>query len=329
MKTKIFITIDTEFSIAGAFSNPQRWKPLSKEVVECPLEGKSHGLGFLLETFARHSLHATFFVEALNTIYFGDEPMGDYAHKIAASGHDLQLHLHPCWTYFRRPNWQDTLRSDPPSDHFNGRSPELLKQWMNEGIDTFKRWGFNRPLALRTGSLITDAAVFAAMEDCGFTLSSNVALAAFWPKEPELQFYSGLHQIGKILEAPVLTYLDAQIGSRLHHHLLTVTGCSWFEIRNLLNHAHSQGVESIVLLTHPFEFIKYVAPDFTNLRPNPINQGRLEKLCAFLSQNRDRFDVCTFSQLANATPQALGKNAKLKAAAPAVAWRVFENALNR
>jgi len=36
---------------------------------------RKHGLGFLLETFSEFGVQATFFVEALQTAYFGDEPM--------------------------------------------------------------------------------------------------------------------------------------------------------------------------------------------------------------------------------------------------------------
>ena len=140
--------------------------------------------------------------------------------------------------------------------------------------------------------------------------------------------YSGLHQIGKVLEACVLTYIDRQIGSHIHHRCLTITGASWAETRSLLLRAHASNIESVVILTHPFEFVKY-ALGFTNMYPSRINQGRLRKLCAFLAENGDRFEVATIGQLASRTASAArGSNVLLKAPWWEVAGRMVENVLN-
>ena len=103
MKTRkpiqVCITVDTEFSIGGNFDNPQL-TPVSDPIVLGAVGGKEHGLGFLLDSLAQFALPATFFVEALQTAYFGDEPMGSIARRIADAGHDVQLHLHPCWLHY-------------------------------------------------------------------------------------------------------------------------------------------------------------------------------------------------------------------------------------
>ena len=79
MKTEVCITIDTEFSIAGAFASPQRFSPIGEEIVNCSADGRDEGLGFILETLARFGASATFFIETLQIFYFGDKysrPMG-------------------------------------------------------------------------------------------------------------------------------------------------------------------------------------------------------------------------------------------------------------
>ena len=43
MKTKVFITIDTEFSIGGAFDAPLTVKPIGSQNVWCEAAGKSQG----------------------------------------------------------------------------------------------------------------------------------------------------------------------------------------------------------------------------------------------------------------------------------------------
>ena len=86
MKTQVCITVDVEFSIAGAFAAPDRYSPLADEPVECLVDGKEHGLGFILDSLARYDATATFFTETLQTAYFGDAPMAKFAKRIANAG---------------------------------------------------------------------------------------------------------------------------------------------------------------------------------------------------------------------------------------------------
>ena len=76
MKLEVAITVDVEFNIAGAFADPLRRRPIGTESVDCPIGGRNAGLDFILDTLETHGLRGVFFVEALNTHYFGDEPMG-------------------------------------------------------------------------------------------------------------------------------------------------------------------------------------------------------------------------------------------------------------
>jgi peptidoglycan/xylan/chitin deacetylase (PgdA/CDA1 family) len=329
MKTRVFITIDTEFSIGGAFADPVRNKPIGAQMVLCEIGGKSHGLGFLLDTFATFDTKATFFVEAFNTYYFGDPPMRDLALRIRAAGHDVQLHLHPCWTYFRNRDWTDRLKSDPPTDHMNGRPVELLRQWLADGIAIFERWGLDRPVALRTGSLMADRSVYQAMELAGVRIGSNIGLGVYRPEDPGLHFFSGIHRVGEVIEVCVLTYKDFEVGKRAHHRTLTITGSSWKETRTLLLRAHQSNVETVVILTHPFEYVKCGRPDFSGLLPNRINQRRLVRLCEFLREHRDRFEATNFADLAS-SPQATPSEANviLKVPAMRAVARMVQNGLN-
>ncbi len=329
MRTKVFITIDTEFSIGGAFNDPVHNKPIGPQAVLCEIDGKSHGLGFLLSTFAKYGINATFFIEAFNSYYFGDQPMRDLALRIKASGHDIQLHLHPCWTYFRNPDWIKCLKVDPPTDHMTGRSVAQLKQWISDGISIFERWGVGRPLALRTGSLMVDPAVYQAMQSCGLRFASNVGLAVYKPEDPDLHFFSGIHKVGEVTEVCILTYTDRSIGNMAHDRTLTITGASWHETKALLQRAHAANVESVVILTHAFEYVKCRQTDFSGLRRNRINQDRLDRLCEFLRDNPDRYRAMTMSELASEPRDVTySANTILKAPLIPVAARMLQNLLN-
>src|SRR5260370_2589505 len=132
---EVCITIDTEFSIGGNFENPAL-TPVAEPIVLGSVGGKEEGLGFLLDSFAEFGIRATFFVETLQTAYFGDEPMGGIARRIAAAGHDVQLHLHPCWLHY-----EETEGPKPaPHDSCAGRTDAELRHFFEFGLSVFARW---------------------------------------------------------------------------------------------------------------------------------------------------------------------------------------------
>ena len=59
----VYLTVDTEASIAGCFSAPEQYQPLLSEPVDGNVDGVSEALGFLLRTLQQARLQATFFTE--------------------------------------------------------------------------------------------------------------------------------------------------------------------------------------------------------------------------------------------------------------------------
>jgi peptidoglycan/xylan/chitin deacetylase (PgdA/CDA1 family) len=295
MPTQICITIDVEFSIGGAFAAPDRDAPIGAPAVLCSAGGREHGLGFILETLQRFGLPATFFVEALNPCYFGDEPMGRIAQRIVAEGHEVQLHLHPNWLYFRHPDWRRRLSVEPHNDSCSGRRDGELDEMISLGIDAFRRWGVPRPVALRTGNLKADRAVYRAMARHGLPLASNVACAIWRPDDPDLRFLGGRHRVEGIVELPVLTYTDFAIGRWRHRHNLTITGSSSREIATLLDDAKAQNLSPVVLLTHPFEFVNRRNKRYTKVRPHRTNRARFRELCRRVADDPGEIRAVTFA----------------------------------
>ena len=297
MRTEVCITIDTEFSIGGAFTYPDTYVPLGEEVVRCQVAGREEGLGFMLDSFARHNVKATFFVEALQTAYFGDVPMGRLVDRIAKAGHDVQLHLHPCWLHFRKRGWK--LSAGRPGDSCIGRSDAELDEMIGIGCYAFDRWGIPKPIALRTGGFETDRAVYRAMRRAGLRLASNIGLGVYEPADAELQLSGGRHWFDDILELPVLSFRSPSLtGPRERWRCLTLTGASWPETKLLLTQARELGISPIVLVTHAFEFVKRRDFRFGVLRPNRMNQSRLGRLLTFLRDHDDEFVPVTFQECA-------------------------------
>jgi hypothetical protein len=296
-RTEVCLTVDTEFSIAGAFANPDLYQPLADPVVDCPADGKSQGLGFLLENLAASKTPATFFIEALQTAHFGDAPMGRVVSRIAAAGQDMQLHLHPCWLRFESSEWrQGNGADDVDYDSCAGRGDSELDRFLAVGMQAFSRWGLPRPIAMRTGGLVVDTAVHRALARARVPVSSSIGLGVHRPAESALALAGGRHWIGGTLELPVLSYKQPWRGGHGAWRALTITGCSFAEITSILWQCRRAGTSPVVILTHPFEFAKVSDFRFSRIRRNRINQRRLQKLLWFLRQHEDDFRAVSFAQ---------------------------------
>ncbi|MGI9417298.1 MAG: polysaccharide deacetylase [Geminicoccaceae bacterium] len=324
--TDICLTIDTEFSINGAFAHPDRCEPLGEARVHCPVDGEDQGLAFLLRSLGETGLRATFFVETAHVAYFGDAPMGRVVETLLQHDQDVQLHLHPCWKSFDDPAWQEKVQKDPPSDQSALQPVETLCALLDQGIETFGNWGAARPTALRTGNLSAGPNVYEAMATCGLPLGSNVAFGYAPPADPSLRLMGGVHPVGDVVEIPVLSYLQLRFGRWSKRRMLAITAASWPETKALLLAARTAGISPVVILTHPFEFIKTPAGID---RTNHINQERLRRLCAFIADNPNSFRAATFGADGESWRESAPASIPtLRAPLGAVLGRMVTNALN-
>ena len=296
-RTEVCLTVDTEFSIGGTFADPVRYRPVAEENAYCPAGGEDNGLPFIINTLARFGFPATFFVETLNRTYFGFDPIHRIGDFIINSGHDIELHLHPCWLHFRYPDWMRRLSEGPPDDRCSGRSLSEMISIIEAGLEPFDRFDWPPPVAVRAGGLAVDRTVFQAMVATGFRLGSNVGFGGrHHVNDPALQIQAGRYFIDGILEIPILAF--AQL-SNLHlkrYRRLTITAVSTPEMIAVLWAARKAGISPVVILTHPHEFVKAAPPGRPGVRPNRINKDRLVALCNFLAAHPDEFAPVSFRQ---------------------------------
>lgn len=326
--TFVHITIDTEFSSAGFFNAPPTGEPVTEQAVRCTIDGRSEGLGFLLETFAEHRVRATFFVEVLHTLCFGEALMGGIAQEIHAAGHDVQIHLHPCWLGCAPPGSpKSPLR--PSQDNCGRLLPEQTAQVIAYALAVFERWGLPRPTAFRAGNLQASRATYDALAQGGIPSSSNLGLGVWRPVEPELQLGSGRKSLAGVIEVPVTSYSVAWPGGREQIKALTITGSSAAETRAVLRQASNAGIEDVVVLTHPFEFIKRGDPQYRRVARNRVNQRRLVELCRLLGDPASGLSSTTFRERLPAWQQAPAQPpATLGVPLGLAALRMGENFLN-
>jgi hypothetical protein len=324
--TQICLTIDTEFSIGGAFANPYRYRPISNEIVNCAVEGVDEGLGFLLDTFGNYGVHATFFVEVLQSFYFGSERMGAVAERIARAGHDVQPHLHPCWMHFRDPTWRQLREAN---DSCAGRTQAEIEDMIGIAREIFRKWNLPAPISIRTGGCQCDTTVYAAMRQCGIPLASSVAMGLYRAPDPSLRLASGRTFVEGVMEIPVLAYLDPTLHMRPAIRNAAITATSSREMQALLWEAREEEISPVVILTHPFEFVKRDDFRYRSLRRNGVNQSRLKTLLEFVAHNSDCFEMATFAENGPAWLAAGGAPSKmLTVPRPLALMRAMENFIN-
>tara|TARA_R110002096_G_scaffold416576_2_gene619512 strand:- start:361793 stop:362776 length:984 start_codon:yes stop_codon:yes gene_type:complete len=297
---EVTITVGTSFSIGGAFKDPENNKPVGERSVLCD----GNGLNFVLDTFNRYNTNASFFIETANHAYFGDRPMVDIANRIIKAGHDTQLLVHPCWYYY------DKSGDYSQDDSCAGRDYKELKTLLEKSIETFERWCDKKPQAIRAGNYQIDKQFYKVVHDIGIPISSSIGLGMHIADGKEMLLYSGRSKICDVMEVPLFTYQDKDIMGRYPTKTLQIASCSWREMRYILQKARRTGVENIVLVTQPFDYIKKKDVQYTELTRNRINQERLEKLCSFIAEHDQDYITVDFASKADEWQQSEAENIK-------------------
>ncbi len=290
---EVCLTADIEFVINGALSAPDHHRPSGAESVFRVVDGREQGLAALLAPLAEFGLPATMFVETLQRIHFGEDPMRRVVERILATPRtDLQLHVHPCWLNFRSAAWATQVKHKKINDLMAGRGVGALPI-LEEAVSNFQELVGRKPLALRTGSLSVDMDVYASQARLGVPLASSVGVALQCPAEPELHLFSGLARRHGVVEVPVTTFKNW----RGRQKLLTLGGNSFHQIQSVLELCRRQGSGPVVILTHASEMADspglVTPPRFRSL---PNNQRRWRNLCRYLATNQDRYVVRSFTQ---------------------------------
>jgi peptidoglycan/xylan/chitin deacetylase (PgdA/CDA1 family) len=322
-KTNVVLTVDTEPSIAGAFMDLAANPPLIHEPVAGEVAGRSEALGFLTATLQRHGLTATFFVETAHVAYFPAEIMGRYVRQLSDAGQDTQLHLHPSWLSFENGRLAETGKV---TDHCSELERPRLAELIARGCDQIEAWTGRRPTGMRTGNFSTALSVFEAMGDAGLEYASNICLAMHRPPEEDLWAAGGSHRIAGIRELPVTCFVDSGPVGRGKLRPMQITALSAGEQIALLKQAHDEGRRNVVIVTHPFEYLKKKDFRYRGMRPNRMIQQRLEHLCGFLAGNSDSFAVVPLEEAARQSDDETG--APLKGHALRAAVRAAANVVN-
>jgi len=293
-KINVFITVDTEHSIGGAFQNPNL-KPVGKERrIYGRIGNKFYGIPLIMDIADRYGIRLTFFVEIFNKYYFGENESRNVCEYILRRNHDIQLHLHPNYLNFTLPKPCKISFSDLIGEYSLSKQVEFLE----EATATLIEFGVNRPIAFRSGSFGANILTLKALRKTGFLIDSSYN-AAFLGKcclLPNVKINDLISWEG-IWEFPITSFLESTALRHKRYMALDLNGVSFKEIKWVMHSAISYGPRNITIILHCFNFIKNYDLQYLRSRPRNIVIKRFEMLCRYFAENSDTFQVMPFGSL--------------------------------
>jgi len=277
--TDIYLTIDLECRLDCAD-------------YQCPIYGRingtseSYGLDFILETFKKYDLKATFFVEPFFSYRFGLRSLREVCDKILSQQHDIQLHMHPYFKSTKDKIFEDRLYAYNYADQLS-----LIR----EAKDILLKCGAASPVAFRAGSFAASNTTYDALDSCGIKISSSYNLN-YLNQICKIGLsgqynYPFLYK-GKILEMPVTCFCEFNPLKFLpmYRHM-QIGAVSFPEMRWVIEKAGSTDSKYVVILLHTFEFVNFNQRNKNGNKFDKVNISRFLSLCKFLSGNRDKIEI--------------------------------------
>ena len=293
-KAKVFLTVDTEHSIGGAFSNPN-FKPVrSDKRIYGILGEKYYGIPKMMDIADHYGLKIIFFLEVLNKYFFGENESKQVCRYILHRGHDVQLHTHPNYLNFTCKNPGQLRYSDFMSAYSLERQIELL----TEARDLLIKYGALKPIAFRAGCFGAGLSTLAALKKVGFLIDSsyNRAYCNVTCSIPDSNI-NDLTKMEGVWEFPVTNFIEHSRIRSKRYMPLDINGVSFEEIKQVLEHSRQNGPTNITIILHSFSFIKAFDVQYRKVKPRQTVIRRFEKLCHYLADNLDAFEVKTFGSL--------------------------------
>ncbi len=289
-KTKILITIDTEFSIGGYFKNKNN-KPVSADRhIYCKINGKDYGINLIMDILEKYNHNGVFFVETESRFYFGEQEIISIIQDIQARGHEVQLHIHP--------NYRSFINGQRKPDDLRKYSLEEQTNIIREALAFLSSYGINEILAYRSGGFYSGLSTIKALQNNDIEYSSNYNLAyrnCNYVENYELK--NDIFCIEEVFEIPITCYKEFHI--RKEWNSFQISAASYGEIKEALYHYYKQKTEVITFITHSFEFVKPYDIQFSKITPKCFLIRRFDKICEFMAKNSDKYEVITFKDLDN------------------------------
>ncbi len=252
MTTRVFITIDTEYS-SGLYTGPgaaDRAENFARSIACITPEGSS-GITHKLELLKRYDQKAVFFVDPMPALVWGVAAIEDVVGPILEAGQDVQLHCHTEWL---------ALAGDasPLPTGAVGRNLfdfpfEEQCAVLDYARTTLMAAGAPAPVAFRAGNYGANDDTLRALAAVGLHYDSSHCPAIPAGGSRISLGAEDRDPIGHmgVLEVPV--GVIGTFGGGLRHAQITALTLS--EMLAAIRHARDTGRDSFTLVSHSFELI--------------------------------------------------------------------------
>lgn len=271
--TRALITIDTELS-AGRQAQGMAVDANYDSSFTGLIDGKSFGVGWLMERMAAHGIKGVFMVDPMPGLVHGPEIVERMVQPILAGGHDVQLHIHTEWLEWAKESPVEGRTGRNIGD-FSLEDQVTLIGWAR---DALVRAGAPAPNAFRAGNFGANDDTLRALERLGLQWDSSFN-ADYAGRECRIALPRAMIDpvlAGRVAEAPVAGIFDRPG----HFRPAQICALSAAEMVQALDHAAATGAHSFVTVTHSFEMM---SRDRT--RPNLAVMKRCEALCRAIADH--------------------------------------------
>jgi hypothetical protein len=287
-KLRVYITVDTETSMGGAWTNPA-YSPLP---VSGPIFGeyraKYYGIPLIMDILEESGLRGTFFTEVFCGHLVGHDQVEKVLRAIMDRGHDAQLHLHPIYHFYRK-----ALAGGPRReiDLMFKLSESEQHDLIGEGVALFRKLSGVSPRAYRAGCYGGSETTLRVLKSHGIEIDSSYNLAYLnLTCGFKIPFLNSPAMIEGIREFPVTVF---RVPGSPGYKPLEISAVSVAEMLGTIRHLRHVGCRDVVMVLHSFSLLKNQGIRYERCRPDNIVIRRFRKLCAALASLGDEIEVTT------------------------------------
>ncbi len=252
MTTRVFITIDTEYS-SGLYTGSgtaDRAENYARSIACITPEGPA-GITHKLQLLGEHGQKAVFFVDPMPALVWGIAAIEDVVGPIVEAGQDVQLHCHTEW--LAHAGAASPLPSKAVGQNLFDFPFEEQCAILDYARTALMAAGAPAPVAFRAGNYGANDDTLRALAAIGLhydsshcpalpTGASRISLGTE-DRDP-------LGHLG-VLEVPVGAI--STLGGGLRH--AQITALTLDEMLSAITHARDSGRDSFTLVSHSFELI--------------------------------------------------------------------------
>jgi peptidoglycan/xylan/chitin deacetylase (PgdA/CDA1 family) len=291
-KVRVYITIDTETSLGGAWRNPA-YPPLPLDRTIFGIHGsRSYGIPLIMDILEERGFRGTFFTEVFCSYALGGEEVRRVFRLIRQRGHDAQLHLHPIYRFYR-----DRAAGGPAReiDLMHQLSPDEQRELIREGVTLFGDLNGQPPRAYRAGCYGASEVTLQALRENGVEIDSSYNMAYLGSTCGfRARSLNAPVVIEGVYEFPVTVF---SVSGTSGYKPLEISAVSVGEILNTIRGLAIAGCRDVVLSLHSFSLLKNRGLRYDRYRPDQIVIQRLRRLCAALSEAGSEVEVRTLGEV--------------------------------